>query len=339
LRRQSLLLILHLARQLEAVDVALNEAAFADAVYCNRIVWEEQDIPIRWLSSLEDIAFRWRMFYFHYYLSVALESLFVWVAGAARDADPVGIRFDDLMMRLEGPDVQAALQECLGVGLERPCLYLTPREIAASCGIDVAAATPQGSEAFDGLANSSTKLAEWALEAKVRDAHVLTGPAGPAVALVLLSVGLMRYARWQDTDYGNWLSWAVTDPYADAAPPVLLGSLGRTFPDWWNHPWRESAPFIVRRYVVQLHETVAVEKRWDGSRAVFHSDRGRLYWRGLRYDAIKVGNPRFANAVRILQDLTLLTAPSDDVVPGELTADGHAWLERELAAEYSHALH
>jgi hypothetical protein len=336
LRRLSLLLILHLTHQLGEADVALNEATFADAVYAKRIVFDDRDVPIRWLPPLEDIACRWRMFYFHYYLSVALESLFVWVVGVACAADHAGVRFDDLLRRLDGQAVQAELEECLGVGLARPFLALTPRETMAAFGIDVAAANPQESQSFDQQAHASTKLAESVLEEKLREPAVLAGPAGPALALVLLAVNLLRYARWQDTSYGNWLSQAVSDPYADAAPPTVLGGLTRTFPDWWNEPWRELAPFIVRRYVVQLHETVALEKRWDGSRAVFHFDRGRLFWRGLSYDVIKVGNPRFGNAVRILKDLTLLTAPSDDAESGQLTADGRVWLERELAPEYAH---
>jgi hypothetical protein len=337
-RRQSLLLILELVRQLEAADVALNEAAFADAVYYNRIVFDDRDVTIRWPPSLEDIARRWRMFYFHYYLSVALESLFVWVVGAAREADRAGVRVDDLVRLLDGPGVQAGLEECLGADLPRPFLALTPRETMAAFGVDVTAVSPQGSQAFDQLADASTKLAEWGLEEKVRDPAVLAGPAGPALAFVLLAVNLMRFARWRETEFGHWLSRAVDDPYADVAPPVVLGSLNRTFSDWWNEPWRELAPFIVRRYVVQLHETVALEKRWDSSRAVFHSDRGRLVWRGLSYDAIKVGNPRFGNAVRILKDLTLLTAPTDETEGGELIAEGRAWLERELAPEYAHGI-
>jgi hypothetical protein len=179
-------------------------------------------------------------------------------------------------------------------------------------------------------------VAEWVLERTVRDPGVLAGPAGPAVALLLLAVNLMRYAHWQDTIWGNWLDNEVSDPYADAAPPVVLGGLKRSFVDWWNAPWRQLAPFIIRRYVGQLHETVALEKRWDGSRAVFHTDRGRLYWRGLNYDAIKVGNPRFRNAVRILQDLTLLTDETAETDSGVLTPEGRVRLEREPAPEYAH---
>lgn len=338
-RRQSLLLILELARQLEAADVTLNVAAFTDAVYCDRIVFDNRDVTIRWPSPLENIARRWRMFYFHYYLSVALESLFVWVIGTAREADGMGVQMNDLVRRLEAPRVRSELEECLEVGLPGSFLAITPRETMAAFGIDVAAVSHQESQTFDQLADPSTKLAEWVLEEKVRDSAVLAGPAGPAVALVMLAVNLMRFAHWQNTNYGNWLSQEVRDPYADVAPPVVLGSLNRHFREWWNEPWRELAPFLIRRYVVQLHETVALEKRWDGSRAAFHSDRGRLFWRGLSYDKIKVGNPRFGNAVRILQDLTLLTASDDDAEAGKLTVDGRAWLERELATEYAHGTH
>ncbi len=338
-RRQSLLLILELARQLETADITLNEAVFADAAYCNRIVFDDKDVTVQWPPPLEDIARRWRMFYFHYYLSVALESLFVCVVAAVREADRPGVRLEDLVGRFDGASVQAALAECLGIGLPRTFLALTPRETIAAFGVDVATASAEQSRAFDQCADASTKLAEWALERTVRDPAVLAGPAGPAAALVLLAVVLARYVQWKATDYGNWLSRVVNDPYADATPPVVLESLDRSFRDWWNEPWRELAPFILRRYVIQLHETVAIEKRWDGSRAAFHSDRGLIFWRGLNYDAIKVGNPRFNNSVRILQDLTLLTAPSEEAAGGELTDDGRAWLRRASASEYAHGAH
>ena len=332
-RRQSLLLVMELARQLEVAGVALDAAAFADAVYCNRIVFDGYDLSIIWPANLEDIALRWRIFYFHYYFSVALESLFVWVAGVAREADRAGVRIEDLVRQLQGADVQAELEECLGVGLPSEFLALTPRETMAAFGIDVPAVTAEESQTFDRLADPSTKLAEWALEEKVRDRSVLTGSAGPAVAFVLLAVNLMRFERWNDTAYGHWLSQEVRDPYADVAPLVVLGGFNRNFRDWWNEPWRNLVPFILRRYVVQLHETVALEKRWDGSRAMFHSESGQLFWHGLNYDAIKVGNPRFPNTVRILQDLTLLTSPTDGAESATLTADGRMWLERELAPE------
>jgi hypothetical protein len=261
MRRQTLLLILVLARQLKGTDVLLNEASFADAVYFGRIIFDDRDVAIRWPSPLEDIARRWRMFYFHYYLSVALESLFVRVVTAARDADRAGVTIDDLVGRLAGRRVQTDIEECLGVGLPRTFLELTPRETISAFGIDAAAVTPEGSELFDRLADASTKLAEWELERKVREPKVLAGPSGPAVMLLLAAVTLLRYARWQGTEWGNWLSQAVNDPYVDAAPPVVLGSNGRTFSDWWNTSWRELTQFLLRRYVVQLHETVALEKR------------------------------------------------------------------------------
>jgi hypothetical protein len=335
-RRHSLVLILELARQLAASDVALNEAAFADAVYCGRIVFDDRDVAVQWPPPLEDVARRWRMYYFHHYLSVALESLFVWVVGATRDADRSGIGIDELTGRMGGPGVKSELEEHLGVGLPRPFLALTPRDTMAAFGIDVAAVTPQGSQEFDRLADASTKLAEWALEEQLREPRTLAGPAGPVTAFLLLTVNLMRYVRWQGTPYGNWLSQVVRDPVADAAPPVLLRALGRAFADWWNEPWGELVPFLLRRFVVQLHETVALEKGWDGSRAVFHFDRGRLCWCGLSYDEIKVRNPRFGSAVRILQDLALLTAPEDDDGGGGLTDDGQAWLDRELALGGTH---
>src|SRR5262245_34740213 len=48
LRRQSLLLIMELARRLEAEGVPLTKSTFAGAVYSNRIVFGKRDVSIRW---------------------------------------------------------------------------------------------------------------------------------------------------------------------------------------------------------------------------------------------------------------------------------------------------
>ncbi len=77
-RRQSLLLILELCRQLTPQEVAFNEEAFCRAVYYGTIESAGSAVPVRIPTSLNDITARWRMFYFHYYVSVALESLFSW---------------------------------------------------------------------------------------------------------------------------------------------------------------------------------------------------------------------------------------------------------------------
>src|SRR5262249_48733175 len=78
-RRQSLLLILELCRQLGAAGRPLRDGEFAGAVYFGRVQNAEEGIDIAIPPALTAIATRWRMFYLHYYMSVALEGLFVWL--------------------------------------------------------------------------------------------------------------------------------------------------------------------------------------------------------------------------------------------------------------------
>jgi len=79
-RNRSLVLILDSCRQLSADGWVLDEPDFGMAVYYGEIVNEEDErIVIEWPAPLIDIANRWRMFYFHHYMSVALEGMFAWL--------------------------------------------------------------------------------------------------------------------------------------------------------------------------------------------------------------------------------------------------------------------
>ena len=74
-RRQSLLLMLDLCRQFSAEDWFLNETNFANAVYFGEVANDNDRLAVVIPSQLLDIATRWRMFYFHHFMSVAFEGL------------------------------------------------------------------------------------------------------------------------------------------------------------------------------------------------------------------------------------------------------------------------
>ena len=78
-RRQSLLLTLYLCRQFSADDWQLTEGGFAGAVYYSEVANDESRLAVAVPPQLRDIATRWRMFYFHHFMSVALEGLFSWL--------------------------------------------------------------------------------------------------------------------------------------------------------------------------------------------------------------------------------------------------------------------
>ena len=78
-RHDSLTLLLELIRQLEPYELELTTALFNDATYLGAVRQDAESplIQITWPKPLQDSAERWRMFHFHYYCAVALESLFV----------------------------------------------------------------------------------------------------------------------------------------------------------------------------------------------------------------------------------------------------------------------
>ncbi len=60
------------------MGIPLKQETFGEAVYFCQAHDDQQKVkPALWQKALEDIGRRWRMFYFHYYLSGALENLFV----------------------------------------------------------------------------------------------------------------------------------------------------------------------------------------------------------------------------------------------------------------------
>ncbi len=109
-RNQSLVCILELCRQLSDDDCCLDASSFSQAVYYGLVVNSDGDrIKIEWPSSLIDIATRWRMFYFHYFMSVALEGMFVWLVNVAVETGIQGTTTEELALRLNDVTVKREL--------------------------------------------------------------------------------------------------------------------------------------------------------------------------------------------------------------------------------------
>jgi hypothetical protein len=332
IRNRSLLLIMDLTRQLSAQDRALNEAAFGSAVYYDGIVFDDgEEIKIDWAAPLVDIATRWRMFYFHHYMSVSLEGAFAWLITQVAETGLAGASVTDLCDSLNSPSAQDPVAEVLGVAMTKPFGKLRPADLFRHYlngheGLDV-----NSSKALDKALRSDKAVSEDRLEQLIRDRSVMQLQSGLALPMLLLGVTLARYTQWEGTDYGNWLASASTDPYVDIVPPSLARGLNRRFGAWWNCRWADVSKFVLTRYVVQQHQSMSFERTAKGDRCLLQVDGDNVTTQPNEiYEKIGMGNARFNSAVRILKDLGLLLDRSNGVTT--LTKDGAKLLRDELAS-------
>ena len=70
-------------------------------------------------QSLQDNARRWRMFYFHYYMAVAMESLFSWLVTNLEGLGMAGLSLDQIVNRLSDKVIKTDIKELLGVKLSQ----------------------------------------------------------------------------------------------------------------------------------------------------------------------------------------------------------------------------
>src|SRR5207302_1211918 len=140
-----------LVEQISA-DRQIDRAVFNDATYFGELTSDysgKEKTSIDFGSPLRNIVNRWRMFHFHYYLAVALESLFVYVVRQAREAGLRGVAHSDLLAVLNSTSTQKAVSRRLGRALPQRFLQMTPQDIAAVCGVDIRTANLAGSKSFD----------------------------------------------------------------------------------------------------------------------------------------------------------------------------------------------
>jgi hypothetical protein len=329
-RRQSLLLLVELIRQLSADGWSIGEGLFGQSVYFGQCQSDEDDrIDIAWPSPLADIAARWRMFYFHQYMSVALEGLFAWVVTHVAGTGVTGVSFDDMVRQLNAPLARKSLSEVLKRTVRPPFGDSTPVDTIrlvdnAFDGLDAAS-----SRRLDAAIPLRSQFSEDRLADVIREGTYLQDSAGLAIPMVLLTVTLARYTHWEETNYGQWLAQAARDPYLDLVPPVLTDGLRRHFGRWWTVPWADLTEHVLRRYVVQHHQSLSYEKTAGGDRCLLQVDGARVMSNSA-FDTIGVKNPRFRSALQILKDLALVEEGDDEVT--RVTKEGRRTL-KELLAE------
>ncbi|XZE45225.1 hypothetical protein SH467x_000432 [Pirellulaceae bacterium SH467] len=327
-RNQSLVLILELCRQLSADDWCLDASSFSQAVYYGLVVnGDSESITIEWPSCLGDVATRWRMFYFHHFTSVALEGMFIWLVNAAIEKGIQGTTTEELAGRLNEAAVQRELNSLLSSKIPRNFGMTGLAEFFSTYGIDMSELSESTSQLLDDNLRSDVNVAECWLEEAIRARTYLNSATGLAVPLILFALTLARFRRWSSTDYENWLASTATDPYVDLVPPVIVLGLERHFGDWWSCSWSQLADFVLARYVVQQHQSMAYEKTMKGERCLLQVDGSRIR-ADLPHEKIGIGNPRFHSAVQVLTDLGLLKADEDGIT--RLTPQGGDWLRSEL---------
>lgn len=329
-RRRSLLLVLELCRQFSAADWHLDEPHFSGAVYYGAVVNDESRTDIAIPPQLRDIATRWRMFYFHQYMSVALEGIFSWLVSQLHPYGLAGATIGSLVAQLDETSLRKVLSDLLQINLEGSFGDLSPSVLFAAAGVRGDDLDTDLSKVLDEKIGSWTPFSEDRLEDTIRGNEHLYDSIGLAMPMILLATTLARYTQWEATNYGKWLASTADDPYLDLIPPLLTAGLTRRFGNWWKCSWKELTTFVMSRYVVQQHQSMSYEKTWTGERCLLQIDGQKLVSTG-NYDRIGMGNPRLRSAIQIIKDLGLMEDDEDGA--SRLTPEGRQFLKRELDRE------
>jgi hypothetical protein len=334
-RRESLVLLLESARQFASRGVPLDVETFGWAVYFGAIsgkrAGKEMVAQVAWPDGLQDIATRWRMFYFHRYLTIALESLLlslvVWIKGTLS-----GISQEDALAVLRRRSVQRRIIKRLGLRTSEPFLSLSPQDLFALVGVHADPADERGSRDFDRVVDLRHPLSEGRLTDLLLYGEPLEAGEQLAIATILAYTTLARYRRWLDMPMDHWLAQHVSDPYEDVYIGTVARYLTRRSPGgWWRTPTIHLLELLLNRFVISQHEAMVNARGIIRTTALFHRDGGRLVWTRFEYDEPGGRNARLSSAIQILIDLGMLEQDKDHVA--RLTPVGKTWLHRLLGKE------
>jgi hypothetical protein len=334
-RRRTLLLLLHLCEKLGEKHWNLSEPTFSSIVYYGEVAENTERLVVDVPAPLREIAERWRMFYFHHYMGVALESLFAWLTTALVPYELSGATVGTVLKQCETAAARKDFESYCGFKLARGFSDLCPSDLFATLGIPYDSTGDDLSNRLDRLLRPPHALAEESLESAIKGKGNKDTPLGLMQPLVLLAVSLARFQRWRETRYGRWLANASKGNALNLVPPLVLRDLEKHFENLWHTPFGMMGEYVLRQFIVQQHQTMATVKAKRDNRCLIQQDEnsGRLIAEEA-FDKIGMGNPRLGSAIQVLTDLGLMSKGDDDTLV--LTADGRKWLKAEMAKETSH---
>jgi hypothetical protein len=309
LRRQTLLLILALARHLEDEGGPLDATAFMSAVYGGRVEYEDGPIPTVVPSQLVDIAARWKAYGAHVLMTTALQCLLSHVASALQANEAHRVSLAELAQTLSDPALEQAFVKNTGVRLPRRFGELTPASVNEALSVG-------------DLGRNKPEIAYSLAQDRLRDMDVRGGPAGFALGLTLAGLVLEDYATWKDEDAGIWLAKCSNDD-EDVSPAIMLRRLEQRFGDWRQTTWQDLTPYLLRKFVVGLHSNLAYEKQGRLLQLDGDQIRGNHAFNDVWADF-----PRLRSALTILQDLALLEEGEEGGL--RLTVAGRTVLTNDL---------
>ena len=152
--------------------------------------------PIDWPDGLRDIATRWRMFYFHHYMSVALEGMLAWLVTQLADKGVAGATLSDLSSGLNSKTLSKQLGELLHEEMPSGFGNMTPAKFVGLFGVAAGQLTPETSTSIDEAFRLDSWLAEPYLEDAIREQRYLHSDAGLAIPLPGLITDAGKVALW-----------------------------------------------------------------------------------------------------------------------------------------------
>jgi hypothetical protein len=331
-RRMSLMLMLHGVGATARAEVNFDRQSFSDLTYYRRLVTDEErlkSVPVEIPAALSDAAERWRIFNFHGYLSVALQSLLVSILSVLRNR-PGGIDRNYLLKEFSAPVLAAQFRKLFNIQLPGSLFDRTPAELLGLSGVNV----------VDALARRRGALRPIAISSKFSERHLarllIDGEAeqasGIVLAAILMFALLLRYQTSVEQAYDAWYENLVQDRFADLSVPGVLGTLRSEYgDDWWHQPSRDVLNLLIWRFVLLQHQTMSYERGFGGSAPLFHIDGATIIGTDADFSDPQALNARFFSAMRILHDLKLVDGAFSDGF--QLTSDGAAWLQSLLVLE------
>ncbi len=323
-RRMSLLLFMYAAKVADANGLVLSREVIDHLTFYRRLKSpsdEQSEIVITIPEELDDIAERWRVFHFHNYLTVSLESLLAGIARSVR-GHPAGLTIEEIVQDFDSADARVSLADKLPLNPTESFWDLTPASTLARMGIETDALLEIGQDGSEKL--RSCKMIEHQLRSFLVDEGMVTGPAGPAIAGILLFTLAIRFRYATHKRHQGWNRRKVLDQTNDVSLPGLLDGLESQFgSDWWQRSNRTVLKRVLSRHVIRQHEAMSYERGVGGSPSLFHLEGTRIVGNDINRDDVDLGNARFPSIIQILRDLRLIT---DQESRQKLTNDGAALL-------------